>query len=296
MFLLVSSFLLFSFGLVSSQVPILENDNIRVNFAESDGDIFLGSITNLETDYTFDFEQKSAWEFVLINLNTLQEEIFTADNLNCDPADFALNNGVVGMRWNNCVIDVNNKFNVRMYVYLEGALSKWRLQVMPTLQNYSLGRIGNSIHISKDTNLDSFVALPTAAGLLVNSPETTLQDYPVWHPQQAAVQMSPYWVSNGNGLYITTLDEESTLIKQHDYDGHGTYFTVKRLYSVPNSLDPGIISTTVPYDFVIGVYEGDWYDASKLYRNWAEGTKILEKGRTETRTDIPQWWKEVDLS
>jgi hypothetical protein len=96
-------------------------------------------------------------------------------------------------------------------------------------------------------------------------------------------------------LWIATNDTTALELKQQIYSGDGSGFTAERLYSVPNSLDVAT-DTYVPYDFVLGVFEGDWYDAAKIYRYWAGGTEILSRGKLENRSDIPKWWKEVELS
>jgi len=52
-------------------------------------------------------------------------------------------------------------------------------------------------------------------------------------------------------------------------------------------------SWTLPYKVAIGPVEGDWYDASKVYRKWALSQhrwKLLSE-----RTDIPKWFKDLSV-
>lgn len=293
--LAVSVLFLFFSNPVLAQSQSFGNDEIEISFVKVSGDVFLSSVKNLETDYSFTFKDKSLWELVLINLDTLEEKTVNSDNTNCGSTDIGVQPTFLVLKWDNCVIDSTNSFDVKVYVYLNGPSVNMRLRVTPRFDKYSLIRIGNAVTVSKDTGLNSFVALPTVAGLLVKEPETNLVGYSAWSPGQGSVQISPYWVSNGNGLWIATNDATAMELKQHIYTGDGTGFTSKRLYVVPNSLDVAI-DTYVPFDFVLGVFEGDWYDAAKIYRSWAEGTPLLSKGKLQNRSDIPLWWKEVELS
>lgn len=49
------------------------------------------------------------------------------------------------------------------------------------------------------------------------------------------------------------------------------------------------------YPAMVGVYEGDWWGASSIYRDWALDQVWCRKGPTRQRTDIPAWAKENDL-
>src|SRR5690606_30813326 len=50
-----------------------------------------------------------------------------------------------------------------------------------------------------------------------------------------------------------------------------------------------------PYDSVTGPFEGDWYDACQIYRNWALQQSWASKGPLHSRTDVPKWFKEAPL-
>jgi len=49
----------------------------------------------------------------------------------------------------------------------------------------------------------------------------------------------------------------------------------------------------MPYDHIVGVFAGDWYDASKIYRDWALQQDWVRKGTLYSRTDIPDWFKNI---
>ena len=49
------------------------------------------------------------------------------------------------------------------------------------------------------------------------------------------------------------------------------------------------------YPVMVGLYEGDWWNASFLYRAWALQQPWAARGPTRERQDIPAWAKELDV-
>jgi hypothetical protein len=63
------------------------------------------------------------------------------------------------------------------------------------------------------------------------------------------------------------------------------------------AVDPGAKSViySLPYDVVLGPFQGDWYDACQIYRQWALKQTWCRKGPLATRQDVPKWYKEAPL-
>jgi hypothetical protein len=51
-------------------------------------------------------------------------------------------------------------------------------------------------------------------------------------------------------------------------------------------------NASIPYDIVSTVFEGDWYDAAQIYREWALRQIWTSKGPLALRKDIPKWFIE----
>ena len=49
---------------------------------------------------------------------------------------------------------------------------------------------------------------------------------------------------------------------------------------------------TMPYDMILGVFEGDWYDASTIYRNWREMSSMKMPPKIEDNRNLPKWYFE----
>ncbi len=109
------------------------------------------------------------------------------------------------------------------------------------------------------------------------------------------IQIFPYYRNTSpvnSGIYIGYDDPNSTYTKHSiantnlNINGR-TDFVFQHYYYVPNDL---LASNTYnsgnEYNFLFGVFEGDWYDAAQIYRQWAQGTPIVSKGKLP-RADIP---------
>jgi len=44
-----------------------------------------------------------------------------------------------------------------------------------------------------------------------------------------------------------------------------------------------------PGDVVCGPFHGDWYDAARVYREWALTAPLCAKGPIHQRADYPEW-------
>jgi hypothetical protein len=45
----------------------------------------------------------------------------------------------------------------------------------------------------------------------------------------------------------------------------------------------------------VSCYEGDWFDACRIYREWALNQSWTKQGSLHQRTDTPKWFKEIDM-
>ena len=54
----------------------------------------------------------------------------------------------------------------------------------------------------------------------------------------------------------------------------------------PGTRGPG--KSKLPYNVVIGTFQGDWHDAAEIYRNWAEKQPFCPE-KLAKRKDCPKW-------
>lgn len=64
-------------------------------------------------------------------------------------------------------------------------------------------------------------------------------------------------------------------------------------YTPPGSSEGNMLYETV-FPITIKPFEGDWYDAANIYREWAlPNADWTKKGRLAERTNIPQWTYDI---
>ena len=209
--------------------------------------------------------------------------------------------------WNDCrpvASDPTNWFNVTLRITLTAGdpISRWTLEVENHLPDWALFYT-SLLHGFAQEPQDTYLVVP-ATGRLIRNPHSTLAPNPTGSPNAALpytnwlpFQLFPYYTADGHGVYYATHDGGATFAKFANLYGYGNRYEVQSATYAEDSDATGVGTTFVtPYPIAMGVFNGDWYDAARIYRSWAETQPILEKGKLITRTDVPQWWKEVTLS
>jgi hypothetical protein len=122
-------------------------------------------------------------------------------------------------------------------------------------------------------------------------------------PSYMEMQFFTYYDSGTwNGLYIASHDPDkymkSLFYKQmpenppcQHLDIYFTFYPEDIYVATDKAY---LDSVEVPYSIVTDVFEGDWLDGSKIYREWALAQSWCDSGRFETRTDIGEIPKGLD--
>jgi hypothetical protein len=106
-----------------------------------------------------------------------------------------------------------------------------------------------------------------------------------------------------NGLYPGPLQMQfmamtnpagSLYVAAHDPAGHMKEIEwepveggIRIIYKVFTGAATGPWS--MPYDMVIGAFDGDWQDAAEIYRSWSDTNLVQSATRLEEREDLPEW-------
>jgi len=108
------------------------------------------------------------------------------------------------------------------------------------------------------------------------------------YPCSAQMQYMAYY-NNEGGLYLAAHDEKNNPkgIEFHRVSKEGIKLDW-RLF--PGGVGKG--KYKMPYDMVMGVFEGDWYDASKIYRDWRDGSKMAMPPKIKDNKMLPEWYFE----
>ena len=123
---------------------------------------------------------------------------------------------------------------------------------------------------------------------------------------------SGFYLRGGGGFYPVNFNMQFQALYDRE-SGHGIYMatydptpnfkhvkivnTPDRITWNPTHFPPNMTFAEedyfLPYDCVIGPFNGDWYDACQIYRTWAVEQSWCRKGPLLTRKDSPRWYKEV---
>ncbi|MGD9556575.1 MAG: DUF6259 domain-containing protein [Mangrovibacterium sp.] len=108
------------------------------------------------------------------------------------------------------------------------------------------------------------------------------------YPITAQMQYMAYYNANG-GLYMATHDEDfhPKGIEYNPTENNGIKLDF-RLFAEGS----GKGTYKLPYDVVIGVFDGDWYDASMIYRDWRESSNMPVPPKIVDNPRLPDWYFE----
>ena len=135
------------------------------------------------------------------------------------------------------------------------------------------------------SNQDGQLAGPVEASMWGGGPRNTPE---VWrfnnYPGQwVSTQLMAYY-NRAGGLYVAC-DDPTGLPKYigplMENDG-----VTMGLGHFPGTRGPG--KTKLPYNVVLGTFQGDWYAAAEIYRNWTSQQPFCKRKMAE-RSDIPKW-------
>ncbi len=140
---------------------------------------------------------------------------------------------------------------------------------------------------------DNVFLYPMYRGDLMEKPFRQ-RNMEVFYPCHFNMQFQAlYNKESKRGLYLGTRDPAASFM----------VFDIKHRASNimwrPGHFPPNITFAgedfNLPYDCVVGPFQGDWYDACQIYREWALQQFWCRKGPLLTREDIPKWYKEAPL-
>ena len=83
--------------------------------------------------------------------------------------------------------------------------------------------------------------------------------------------------------------------KRFMFNGNGETLKI-HIRNYPSKMLTPAISYTVPYEFKIGIYHGDWMDAADIYKQWAKKQVWCQRGPLYKRQDLPDALYKVDLT
>ncbi len=109
----------------------------------------------------------------------------------------------------------------------------------------------------------------------------------------AFAQMMCYW-RDGAGLYYAAHDPEAGVKEPRAQTDTGGTLALG-LTTFPVGMGVPAPTGELGYEVAVGAFDGDWFDAAKIYRAWATRQFWTRKGPIAEREDMAQWWKDCSL-
>jgi hypothetical protein len=149
--------------------------------------------------------------------------------------------------------------------------------------------------IGVDGNEDR-LTVPVMIGRLIRNPLSFLghrQTYYLSYPGPLTMQWFSYYNENVAGLYLATHDPYG-FRKDFILDLHEISISFK-VRHYPEDMGLKGKHYRMLYPFVLTTFNGDWFNASRVYKNWALSQEWCKQGKIRERKDIPCWFRDTSL-
>ena len=115
------------------------------------------------------------------------------------------------------------------------------------------------------------------------------------YPGMWSMQFLAFYSAEYGGIYLGAHDPGARYKRFGLYGDRGSERADLVMQHYPDErLDPGLDYST-PYDTVVGLFKGDWWQASRLYGDWALAQEWCQRGPLAQRSDIPEWLLDTDI-
>jgi hypothetical protein len=155
---------------------------------------------------------------------------------------------------------------------------------------WGLGQIGQQ-------HDDDAVFFPMGDGVLLHDPLSDLSGLYLSgkYPGDASIQLMLHYDKDEAGLYMATQDTEGypkeLQLAAMEWAATDHMVALDRLF-VPEYEGNDL---TMDYDAVIGTFNGDWYKAAAMYKEWAETTPFVSGGKVFEDKDVPEWFRNTSI-
>ena len=176
--------------------------------------------------------------------------------------------------------------------------AQWRINVTNRSRTWGLWNVVFPIlklrPLGDDPSSNRFT-VPRTQGIVGRDPFRTPFFTPGKYPGTTNMQFSVLYDQSGNGLYLAMHDGAGYAKHFHNEPLIGLDVLEYRVDHFPANMGYPAEDFEMAYDFVIGPFDGDWYDGCQIYRAWAAKQQWCRKGPLASRRDVPRWYKESPM-
>ncbi len=171
-------------------------------------------------------------------------------------------------------------------------LSLWRIKVVNRSDAWGVWEV--RFPQIQPAGEGGVMAYPSGWG--VSMPVSSVFNFGAIYPSGSCAMQFGSFNAGAGGLYYAAHDGGARTKKlAFSSKGDGGSDMRMSLGQYPEGMGTPGKNYEQPFDAVIGVYRGGWFEASKIYRAWALKQKWCSKGRIADRRDVAEPIKKVAL-
>ena len=262
---------------------VLDNGKLRLEFDRSTASLV--SMTDLKTGYEYldsTAEPKCLWELVPMEKGTefdLPTEVSVCS--------WSKNKAV--LKWRQADGE-GVEVTATISLDKKKALSYWDI----ALEGFEGDKL-MEVNYPRVSNIKAFteeeLALSDWTGRLYKNIRAKRKVLEQRKQNRPTMQLTALYGEEPSGLYIASNDTES-MAKGSSFEFEGNTTTYKMVYILP--MDEKNSSFKSSYQTILGAFQGNWYDAAQIYREWALQQEWTKNNRLHSGKMNP-WLPETDL-
>lgn len=266
----------------------LDSGKLKITFTSREHRLILTDLSNTEgwqwiapTD-----DIGHLWKLAFLGPGGVSYDIGSGD---VEFTDSQQSDGAVSLLWNVPLGDDAARVQVSVRCPAKSGLSYWSLKA--TLPDgWKVTRA--DFPLIPNIRLHRGLKLAAPAGWGVEYAMKPGVGYGGTYPSCSAVMQFVAFYSRGRGLYVGMHDREANhkILGVHAREDVVQFTCTNRL-AIPAHAGGDF---QIPFEAVIGVFDGNYYDAAQIYREFTFTTEWGKCGPVSKRP-IPQWVKDTDL-
>jgi len=204
------------------------------------------------------------------------------------------------LRWSGLA---GGKVEVRLDVRADGSapITRWKIEVLNRSRAHTVWSV--TFPVLSDvlgptaSHRDDVLVTPEGFGCAIPDPVRESQ-LSVWRSMSypSGMHTMPFVavLNGGAGLYVGAHDPDFALRNCSVGADRKADLLGMQIEIVPQDSGRAQRKVSPPGETVLGLFEGDWFDAAAIYREWAARQKRFSTPITR-RSDVPEWARQVPL-
>lgn len=267
-------------------VYTIKGDGLTIRFDTTDGDLSLTEINGADGRNWIAKPGKALWKVAWVGPDGKTQEISSDE---AELIGAAQSKKGLQFAWEVCVDTEDREVVIEVEARKGKPLSDWRLTAEAP-PGWKVARVDFPIIPDVCDKVATKMAAPLGWG--VEYDVKPGMGYEATYPSMSAAMQFLAFYGTGSALYVGTHDPKANhKVYSAHADEKGLTYKCGNWPGLPEKSGE---TYELPYEAVIGVVDGGYYEAAQVYRDWALTAPWSKAGKVSERP-IPQWLKDNDL-